>query len=63
MQHYPAAAFNYAIHHASYLAAGLIECAMGGGDEACILYTSVCMCVCVWGVDRIGKLHLGGMWW
>lgn len=30
MQHYSAAAFNYAIHHASYLAAGLIECAAGG---------------------------------
>lgn len=30
MQHYAAAAFNYTIHHASYLAAGLIECAAGG---------------------------------
>ena len=65
MQHYPAAAFNYAIHHASYLAAGLIECAMGGVAKPRILYTTsvcVCVCVCVGGVDRNGKLHLGGMW-
>lgn len=49
MQHYAAAAFNYTIHHASYLAAALIECAMGGvaNPELCTLAcVYVCLRVC-----------------
>lgn len=55
MQHYSAAAFNYTIHHASYLAAGLIECAVGGvanpalSAPECLLGVLTGMENCIWG--------------
>lgn len=56
MQHYSAAAFNYTIHHASYLAAGLIECAVGGVANPAFS-TPSCMLGVLTGME---KLHLGG---
>lgn len=61
MQHYSAATFNYAIHHVSYLAVGLIECAAGGVANR-TFSTLARVSVVLTGMENciLGDV---GMWW